>query len=179
MDPNFTSDRPGKSPMGMDLVPVYADEGENQPEGTVRIDPTFVQRIGVRTAAVERRDIAQTIHTVGTIAHNDKQIAWVNTKIDGWIENVAVNYLGETVEKGQVLFDIYSPQLVTTQTDYLTRCAMPSGSTPRTTPTSPPGRSRWSNRRAPGSATGTSRTNRSQRSSGRRRRGARSRWSPR
>ena len=78
-----------------------------------------MQRIGVRTAAVGRRDIAQTIRTVGTIAHNDKQIAWVNTKIDGWIENIAVNYLGETVEKGQVLFDIYSPQLVTTQTDYL------------------------------------------------------------
>jgi len=119
MDPNFTSDRPGKSPMGMDLVPVYADETASQPEGTVRIDPSFVQRIGVRTAPVERRDIAQTIRTVGSLAHNDKQIAWINTKFDGWIENVAVNYLGETVEKGQVLFDIYSPQLVTTQNEYL------------------------------------------------------------
>lgn len=119
MDPNFTSDRPGKSPMGMDLVPVYADEAASQPEGTVRIDPSFVQRIGVRTAPVERRDIAQTIRTVGTLAHNDKQIAWINTKFDGWIENVAVNYLGETVEEGQVLFDIYSPQLVTTQNEYL------------------------------------------------------------
>ena len=119
MDPNFISDRPGKSPMGMDLVPVYTDEGESRPEGTVRIDPTFVQRIGARTVAVERRDIARTIRTVGTLAHNDKQIAWVGTKYDGWIENVAVNYLGETVEKGQVLFDIYSPQLVATQTEYL------------------------------------------------------------
>ena len=119
MDPNFTSDRPGKSPMGMDLVPVYADEAASQPEGTVRIDPSFVQRIGVRTAPVERRDIAQTIRTVGTLAHNDKQIAWINTKFDGWIENVAVNYLGETVEQGQVLFDIYSPQLVNTQNEYL------------------------------------------------------------
>ncbi len=119
MDPNFTSDRPGKSPMGMDLVPVYADEAGSQPEGTVRIDPTFVQRIGVRTAPIERRDIAQTIRTVGTLAHNDKQIAWVGTKYDGWIENVAVNYLGETVEQGQVLFDIYSPQIVATQTEYL------------------------------------------------------------
>ena len=119
MDPNFTSDRPGKSPMGMDLVPVYAGETASRPEGTVRIDPSFVQRIGVRTAPVGRRDIAQTIRTVGTLAHNDKQIAWINTKFDGWIENVAVNYLGETVERGQVLFDIYSPQLVTTQNEYL------------------------------------------------------------
>ena len=119
MNRNFISDRPGKSPMGMDLVPVYADEAGDQPEGTVRVDPSFVQRIGVRTAPVERRDIAQSIRTVGTLAHNDKQIAWINTKFDGWIENVAVNYLGETVEKGQVLFDIYSPELVATQTDYL------------------------------------------------------------
>ena len=119
MDPNFISDQPGKSPMGMDLVPVYADEAGDRPAGTVRLDPTFVQRVGVRTTPVERRDIAQTIRTVGTLAHNDRQIAWINTKFDGWIENVAVNYLGETVEKGQVLFDIYSPQLVTTQTEYL------------------------------------------------------------
>ena len=119
MDPTFTSDRPGRSPMGMDLVPVYASGGESLPPGTVRIDPGFVQSIGVRTEPVARRNIAQTIRTVGTLAHNDRQIAWVNTKYDGWIENVAVNYLGETVEEGQVLFDIYSPQLVTTQMEYL------------------------------------------------------------
>ncbi len=120
MDPAFTSDRPGKSPMGMDLVPVYAsDAGGSLPPDTVRIDPGFAQSIGVRTEPVARRDISQTIRTVGTLAHNDRQIAWVNTKYDGWIENVAVNYLGETVEKGQVLFDIYSPQLVNTQMEYL------------------------------------------------------------
>ncbi len=105
--------------MGMDLVPVYADEAGDLPPGTVRIDPTFVQNIGVRTEPVERRDIALDIRTVGTLAHNDEQIAWVNTKYEGWIENVAVNYVGQTVEQGQVLFDIYSPQLVTTQTEYL------------------------------------------------------------
>ena len=117
MDPTFTSDRPGKSPMGMDLVPVYAEEGGSLPPGMVRIDPTFVQR--VRSEPVARRDIVQTIRTVGTLAHNDRQIAWVNTKYDGWIENVAVNYLGETVEEGQPLFDIYSPQLVATQMEFL------------------------------------------------------------
>jgi RND family efflux transporter MFP subunit len=119
MDATYTSDRPGTSPMGMALVPVYADGSESLPPGTVRIDPTFVQNMGVRTELVQRRDIAQTIRTVGTLAHDDKQIAWVNTKFEGWIENVAVNYVGETVVAGQVLFDIYSPQLVTTQTEYL------------------------------------------------------------
>jgi len=96
MDPTFTSDRPGVSPMGMDLVPVYAAGGGDLPPGTVRIDPGFVQSVGVRKELVARRSIAQTIRTVGTLAHNDRQIAWVNTKYDGWIENVAVNYLGET-----------------------------------------------------------------------------------
>lgn len=119
MDPTFTSDRPGTSPMGMALVPVYADDAGPTAPGTVRIDPTFVQNIGVRTERAERRDVALTIRTVGVLAHNDRQIAWVNTKYDGWIENVAVNYVGETVAQGQVLFDIYSPQLVTTQTEYL------------------------------------------------------------
>ncbi len=85
----------------------------------MRIDPGFAQSIGVRTAPVTRRDVAQTIRTVGTLAHNDRQITWVNTKYDGWIENVAVNYLGETVEAGQVLFDVYSPRLVTAQMEYL------------------------------------------------------------
>ena len=106
--------------MGMDLVPVYADGAGDLPPGTVRIDPGFVQSVGVRKRARGiRRGIAQTIRTLGTLAHNDRQIAWVNTKYDGWIENVAVNYLGETVEEGQVLFDIYSPRLVTTQMEYL------------------------------------------------------------
>ena len=120
MDASFVSDRPGTSPMGMDLVPVYEDELDAAaPPGTVRIDPTFVQNMGVRTQPAERRDIALTIRTVGTLAHNDRQMTWVNTKFEGWIENVAVNYVGETVEPGQVLFDIYSPQLVTTQQEYL------------------------------------------------------------
>jgi RND family efflux transporter MFP subunit len=120
MDPTFVSDQPGKSPMGMDLVPVYEDERDAvAAPGMVRIDPGFAQNMGVRTEPVERRDIALTIRTVGTLAHNDKQIAWVNTKYEGWIENVAVNYVGETVTAGQVLFDIYSPQLVTTQQEYL------------------------------------------------------------
>lgn len=122
MDPTYTSDKPGKSPMGMDLVPVYADEVEGeseQPENTVRIDPSFVQTIGVQTAVVERRDIPFTIRTVGNTTYNDEQLHWVTTKYEGWIEKVYVNYVGESVRKGQKLFEIYSPQLVTTQKEYL------------------------------------------------------------
>jgi membrane fusion protein, copper/silver efflux system len=119
MDPTYISDRPGKSPMGMDLIPVYEDEAEKSPPGTVRIDPAFVQNIGVQSTEVQRTDIPFTIRTVGTFSYNEGQLFWVNTKYEGWIERVYVNYVGEPVEKGQKLFEIYSPQLVTTQQEYL------------------------------------------------------------
>ncbi len=119
MDPTYIRDEPGKSPMGMDLIAVYEDDVAEPAEGLVRIDPTFVQNIGVQSVPVERRDIPFTIRTVGTLAYNDRQVALVNTKYEGWIEKVYVNYVGESVERGQRLFEIYSPQLVTTQQEYL------------------------------------------------------------
>ncbi len=119
MDPTFISDKPGKSPMGMDLIPVYEDEVDEAPAGTIRIDPVFVQNIGVQSIELERTDIPFTIRTVGNLTYDDSQIAWVNTKYDGWIEKVYVNYVGEPVDKGQKLFEIYSPELVTTQKEYL------------------------------------------------------------
>jgi len=119
MDPTFIRDEPGKSPMGMDLIPVYEDEAADVPEGAIKIDPVFVQNIGVQSLEIERVDIPFTIRTVGTLTYDDKQLAWVNTKYDGWIETVYVNYIGEPVKKGQKLFEIYSPQLVTTQKEYL------------------------------------------------------------
>ncbi len=119
MDPTYIRDQPGKSPMGMDLVPVYEDEAGAPPPGTVRIDPTFVQNMGVKSEPVRRTDIPFTIRTVGTLAYNDQQVALITTKYEGWIETVHVNYVGEPVKKGQDLFDIYSPQLVTTEQEYL------------------------------------------------------------
>ena len=101
MDPTYIRDKPGKSPMGMDLVPVYEDEDTPTPPGFVQIDPAFVQTIGVQTADVKRADIPLTIRTVGTLGYNDEQVSWVTTKYDGWIEKVYVNYVGEKVTKGQ------------------------------------------------------------------------------
>ena len=119
MDPTFISDRPGKSPMGMDLVPVYEDESGPVPPGTVEIDPVFVQNMGVQSEPVQRIDIPFTIRTVGSFTYNDQQMSWLTTKYSGWIEKVYVNYVGETVRQGQKLFEIYSPELVTTQKEYL------------------------------------------------------------
>ncbi len=119
MDPTITSPTPVKDAMGMDYVPVYADDADSPPAGTVRIDPTFVQNIGVQSEPVQRVDIPFTIRTLGTLTYADDAMTWINTKYEGWIENVGVNYVGEPVTQGQTLFEIYSPQLVTTQKEYL------------------------------------------------------------
>ena len=119
MDPAYVSDKAGKSPMGMDLIPVYEDEAGAPPPGTVTIDPAFVQNMGVRAEPVRWTDIPFRIRTVGTLAYNDSQVALITTKYDGWIETVHANYVGEPVKKGQDIFDIYSPQLVTTEQEYL------------------------------------------------------------
>ena len=117
MDRSYIRDQPGKSPMGMDLVPVYREE--TSAEGGVRVSPSFLQNFAVRTTEVKRGSMAVDIRTVGTLAHNEEKIYSVNTKFEGWIEKARFNNVGERVEKGEVLFEIYSPQLVTTQQEYL------------------------------------------------------------
>jgi len=119
MDPTYTSDKPGKSPMGMDLVPVYEDDAEEEADNVIRINPATVQNIGVVTDTVERGDLRMKIRTVGTLDYNEERVFWVNTKYDGWIEKVYINYIGQKVRKGEPLFEIYSPDLVSTQEEYL------------------------------------------------------------
>jgi RND family efflux transporter MFP subunit len=117
MNPNYISNKPGKSPMGMDLIPVYEDEMAQ--ETGIRVDPNFVQNFGVRTATAELGSIPVDIRTIGLLDYNQKNLVLVNTKYGGWIEKAYVNYVGEPVTRGQVLFEIYSPQLVTTEQEYL------------------------------------------------------------
>ena len=160
MDPTYISDKPGKSPMGMDLIPVYEDEVETTEEKTsdiageyytcpmhpeivskepgecpicgmdlvkkevkteavVTLSPSVIQKIAVRTAIVEKRALKKVIRTVGRIDYNETNIFNINTKIEGWVEELYVNYTGQVVERGQPLIDIYSPELVNTQEEYL------------------------------------------------------------
>jgi Cu(I)/Ag(I) efflux system membrane fusion protein len=120
MDPNYRRDGPGKSPMGMDLVPVYADDadaGADQP--SIRIAPAVVNNIGVRTAAVERGRLVRRIDTVGFITTDDARIAHVHVRADGWIEELLTVTKGAQVSAGELLFRIYSPALVSAQDEYL------------------------------------------------------------
>ncbi|HKJ87094.1 MAG TPA: efflux RND transporter periplasmic adaptor subunit, partial [Gammaproteobacteria bacterium] len=117
MDPTYIRKEPGKSPMGMDLVPVY--EGEEQGGATIKIDPVTSQNMGVRTAPVERRDLHRTIRTVGLVDYDEPRVYSVNAKVDGWIEKLHVDKTGQVVKKGAPLLEIYSPRLVSAQEEYL------------------------------------------------------------
>lgn len=119
MDPTYIRYEPGKSPMGMDLVPKYEEEGSPEPTSTIRVDPVTVQNMGVRLAEVEKRPLSRTIRAFGKLTYDERRIHTVNTKFDGWIEKLYVGYTGQQVTKGQPLFDIYSPDLVTAQEEYL------------------------------------------------------------
>jgi Cu(I)/Ag(I) efflux system membrane fusion protein/cobalt-zinc-cadmium efflux system membrane fusion protein len=120
MDPTITSPVPAKDEMGMDYVPVYADEAEEAAAGpTVRIDPAVVQNMNVLTQVVERGDLSREIRTVGYLEYDQQKMVTVTTKYPGWIETVYVNYVGEPVRKGQPLFEIYSPELLQTEQDLL------------------------------------------------------------
>ncbi len=119
MDPTYISDKPGKSPMGMDLVPVYEDDGPASKAGVVRIDPVVVQNMGVRIAAVERGALSRNIRTIGEVDVAENEISVVNLRFSGWVERIWVDETGQHVDKGDKLFSIYSPELVSAQEEYL------------------------------------------------------------
>ena len=119
MDPNYRREEPGKSPMGMDLVPVYADEVDNQP-GVVKIDPVVVNNLGVRTARATRSVLMRRIETVGYVTYDEDTVQHVHTRVEGWVENLITRASGDPVEKGQLLFELYSPTLVNAQEEFLT-----------------------------------------------------------
>jgi len=119
MDPNYRRDEPGKSPMGMDLVAVYADEVDGQP-GVVSIDPVIINNLGVRTQKAAYGPLSQRIETVGYVGYDEDTVQHVHTRVDGWIEKLATKATGDPVKKGQLLFELYSPTLVNAQEEYLT-----------------------------------------------------------
>ncbi|GAB4576442.1 MAG: efflux RND transporter periplasmic adaptor subunit [Rhodothalassiaceae bacterium] len=119
MDPSYRSDKPGKSPMGMDLIPVYADEADNSPADSLRIDSAVVNNIGVRTAAVERGTLSRRIDTVGYVALDDDRVTDIDVRIEGWIEDLQAQSEGEAVREGDLLFRIYARPLVSAQAEYL------------------------------------------------------------
>ena len=121
-----TSPTPKKDSMGMAYIPVYADEGsQGDPPGTVRITPGRLQTLGVRTAAAEMRPAAaRSVRATGILQFDERRLVTVTTRVPGWVERLAVAATGDPVKRGQVLAEIYSPDMVASEEEYLIAARM-------------------------------------------------------
>jgi Cu(I)/Ag(I) efflux system membrane fusion protein len=130
-----TSPKPKTDSMGMAYIPVYADEGGaddggaddggDDPPGTVRITPGRLQMLGVRTEAASLRPPAgRSIQAVGTLQFDERRLATVTTRVPGWIERLAVAATGDPVRRGQVLAEMYAPDMVASEDEYLIAARM-------------------------------------------------------
>ena len=117
MDPSITSAKPAKDSMQMDYIPVYEDEAEAA--GIVSIDSTVAQTIGVRYATARRTALAREIRTTGIVTYDETRLARIQPKVMGWIEKLYVNQTGRQVRVDDILLELYSPDLVTTQEEFL------------------------------------------------------------
>jgi Cu(I)/Ag(I) efflux system membrane fusion protein len=118
-----TSPVPKKDPMGMDYIPVYADEaeekeGEPVSAGGIRISTEKVQKLGVRTEPAQRRTLERAVRAVGRVEPDERRVHTVTAKFEGYVERLHVNATGQPVARGQPLFEVYSPELVSAQREY-------------------------------------------------------------
>ncbi|WP_434663261.1 efflux RND transporter periplasmic adaptor subunit [Aeromonas sp. NJAU223] len=118
MDPRDKRDGPAKDNMGMDFIPVYEEKQGGSP-GTVTISPQIQQNLGVRLAAVERLPVHQQIETVGYVGYDEERLEAINARMAGWIRNLAIKNEGQKVAKGSFIYDLYAPDLVNAQHEYL------------------------------------------------------------
>jgi len=117
-DPMIPAERhpgPGKSSMGMELIPKYADEGA---QGGVTVSPAMMQNLGMRLARVETRDLAPTVRSVGRIEFDERLLYEVQTLTPGFVESLAVRAEGEPVAAGRAVAQVYSPELLAAQNEY-------------------------------------------------------------
>lgn len=121
MDANEIYDKPGKSKMGMDLIPVYEKDVEGV---TVRISPALEQNIGLRTAKVRTKKFLHKISAVASITYDETRINSFSSKFSGWVERLYIDKIGQAVRKGEALYQIYSPEVVSAQEEYVSAIKM-------------------------------------------------------
>ena len=120
MNPAITSPVFMKDEMGMDYLPVYAnDNSTDEIPGTVTIDPVTVQNIGVRTAKAEQRALSRVLNGLGRVDFNEERLARLHPKTSGWVGTLMINETGKQINKDTILLGIYSPELVAAQQEYL------------------------------------------------------------
>jgi len=126
MYPAQKFDKPGKSPfMDMELVPKYADQEASG--GTVAIDPRVTQNLAVRTAAVEMGTFWRRVDAVGTVQPDEHRIVTVQARAAGWVETLKVRAVNDRVTRGQLLAEIYSPDILAAEEEYLLLLSYDSG----------------------------------------------------
>jgi Cu(I)/Ag(I) efflux system membrane fusion protein len=127
MNPGETSQQPGKDSMGMDMVPVYDDQAAAADSSAISVDPVTIQTMNIQTTEIMRGPLRRTIRTVGSVEHSEAATVDVTTKFRGWVEKLYVDSTGQQVHRGDPLFEIYSPELYSAQTEYLAAQAAESG----------------------------------------------------
>jgi Cu(I)/Ag(I) efflux system membrane fusion protein len=115
-----TSPTPKKDPMGMDYIAVYAGgaEEESAPANQVRISTEKVQKLGVRTEPSQLRTLDKSVRAAGRVEPDERRLFTIAPKFEGYVERLHVNVTGQPVGKGQPLFEVYSPELVSAQREY-------------------------------------------------------------
>jgi len=116
MNPAVTSPTPAKDQMGMDYIPVYASEMTGK---ELSLSDAVVQKLGVRTVAVTEGPLATETRAVGTVQFDATSIRDISLKSEGWVERLGASAPGEIIERGQLLFELYSPRLETAEQEYL------------------------------------------------------------
>ncbi len=123
MDASYRRDGPGKSPMGMDLVPVYEDGDSNDDKAggfpNITINATTAQNMGVRIETAKRQALSRTINTIGSITYNEDTLRHVHVRAKGWVEKLYTRSLGDPVQKGKTLLEFYSPEILAAQKDLI------------------------------------------------------------
>ncbi len=132
MHPQIIQDHPGNCPIcGMKLTPVRKQDAAastGEAASVIAIDPSTIQMMGIRTAEVTRGPLRRLIRTVANVDYDETALADVTTKYKGWIEKLYVDATGALVNPGDPLFEIYSPELYSAQTEYLAALSAQSGS---------------------------------------------------
>ena len=129
MDANYRRDAPGKSPMGMDLVPVYEESNqEDLPAGTVTISSQIENQLGVKTQAVLKGELNQVLNVAGFLQYDDTTVQHYHSRTNGWVEKLYIYSVGDKVQQGEKLYDLYSPELVYAQEELI--AALNTGNQP-------------------------------------------------
>ncbi|MDP3512793.1 MAG: efflux RND transporter periplasmic adaptor subunit [Sulfuritalea sp.] len=114
-----TSPTPKKDSMGMDYIAVYEGEDDGVAAGELKISTEKVQKLGVKTEPAALRELARRVRASGRVEIDERRLHNVAPKFEGWVERLHVNATGQPVAKGQPLFEVYSPELVSAQREYL------------------------------------------------------------